>query len=245
MTHFAEQVAARRRPAASPARGAGARGRARVVVLAFGEGLAAVFSDAGAAVVEAGSTPRPSTGELLEAVAGTGAAEVVVVPNDRDVLPAAEAAARLAEDEHGIRVAVIPTDAQVQGMAALAVHDPARPSSTTWSRWRRPPGTRGPARSPSPPARPSPPPARASPATCWGRSRATSSWSARPGQRSRSRWWSGMLGGGGELVTVIAGAGGEELADRVRAHLAAAHPASTCSSTTAGQERYPLLLGVE
>ena len=56
----------------------------------------------------------------------TGAEEVVVLPNDRDVVPTAEAAARLAAEEHDVRVAVIPTRTQVQGMAALAVHEPGR-----------------------------------------------------------------------------------------------------------------------
>src|SRR6185436_14983819 len=45
--------------------------------------------------------------------------------NDPDTVAAAEAAGQAARDE-GIRVAVIPTRAQVQGLAAMAVHDPAR-----------------------------------------------------------------------------------------------------------------------
>ena len=63
---------------------------------------------------------------LLEAIAASGAAEVVVLPNDPDSVRVAEIAARTAEEDHGIRVAVIPTQAQVQGLAALAVHEPGR-----------------------------------------------------------------------------------------------------------------------
>ena len=121
VTHFAEQVSQAR--AASP-RGAGT-GRA-------GRGRGRVRSRAREAVRggrrrrRPGQVDRrPSTGELLVAVRSRGAAEVVVVPNDRDVVPAAEAAARLAENEHGIRVAVIPTRPGA-GLAALAVHDPGR-----------------------------------------------------------------------------------------------------------------------
>jgi dihydroxyacetone kinase-like predicted kinase len=54
-----------------------------------------------------------------------------------------------------------------------------------------------------------------------------------------------MLGGGGELFTVIAGAGGEEAARRCVEHLQAAHPSIEVQLYDGGQERYPLLFGVE
>ena len=63
---------------------------------------------------------------LLEAIESSGAAEVVVLPNDPDSVRVAQVAARTAEEDHVVRVAVIPTEAQVQGLAALAVHEPAR-----------------------------------------------------------------------------------------------------------------------
>ena len=124
VTHFAEQVEQARR---SANRAHGPRTGRAVVVVALGQGLAEVFAEAGAIVVTSEVTRRPSAGQLVEAVRATGAAEVVLVPNSRDVLPAAEAAARLVEEEDAIRVAVVPTRAQVQGMAALAVHEPGRP----------------------------------------------------------------------------------------------------------------------
>ena len=49
-----------------------------------------------------------------------------MLPNDPDSVRVAEIAARTAEGDHGLRVAVIPTQAQVQGLAALAVHEPGR-----------------------------------------------------------------------------------------------------------------------
>ncbi len=55
-----------------------------------------------------------------------GAEEVVVLPNDPDSVRVAEIAARTAESDEGLTVAVIPTHAQVQGLAALAVHEPGR-----------------------------------------------------------------------------------------------------------------------
>ena len=49
-----------------------------------------------------------------------------MLPNDRDSIAVAEAAARDRARERRVRVAVIPTRAQVQGLAALAVHEPGR-----------------------------------------------------------------------------------------------------------------------
>jgi len=89
VTHFAEQVAAARQ------RTSDRTGR-RVVAVAAGPGLAELFESAGAVVVEGGPGQRPSTGQLLEAITGCGAAEVVVLPNDSDTVRAAEIAARTA-----------------------------------------------------------------------------------------------------------------------------------------------------
>jgi dihydroxyacetone kinase-like predicted kinase len=55
----------------------------------------------------------------------TGAAEVVLLPNASQVTGIAEAAADEARAD-GIRVTVVPTRSPVQGLAAVAVHDPAR-----------------------------------------------------------------------------------------------------------------------
>jgi dihydroxyacetone kinase-like predicted kinase len=54
-----------------------------------------------------------------------------------------------------------------------------------------------------------------------------------------------LLGGGGELVTVVVGAGGDELARRCADHLASMHPTVDVVVYDGGQERYPVLLGVE
>ncbi len=76
--------------------------------------------------MEGGPGRRPSTGQVLEAITDCGAAEVVVLPNDADSVRVAEIAARTAESDEGMKVSVIPTNAQVQGLAALAVHEPGR-----------------------------------------------------------------------------------------------------------------------
>jgi uncharacterized protein len=121
VTHFAEQIEV------ASARASARTGR-RVIAVAAGPGLAALFEEAGAVVVSGGPGQRPSTGELLAAITDCGAAEVVVLPNDADSVRVAQIAARTAEADLGdaIRVAVIPTHAQVTGLAAVAVHEPGR-----------------------------------------------------------------------------------------------------------------------
>jgi hypothetical protein len=50
---------------------------------------------------------------------------VIILPNDPDSIRVAEAASQAARDG-GVRVSVVPSRAQVQGLAAIAVHDPGR-----------------------------------------------------------------------------------------------------------------------
>ncbi|MFI6830570.1 DAK2 domain-containing protein [Kribbella sp. NPDC050241] len=113
VTHFADQAQHEPPP-----------GRAVIAVVA-GDGLADLFTEAGAQVIIGGPGRRCSTGELLRAMEKSKASEIVLLPNDSDSLAVAEAAATAARQD-GIRVAVIPTRAQVQGLAAIAVHDPER-----------------------------------------------------------------------------------------------------------------------
>ncbi len=54
-----------------------------------------------------------------------------------------------------------------------------------------------------------------------------------------------LLGGGGELVTLVSGADGAGLADRCAAYLASTHPTVDVVVYDGGQSRYPLLVGVE
>lgn len=107
-----------------PAAAAARTGRA-VVAVTHGVGIAQLLTDAGAVVVPARPRISPSTGELLSAIEASGAAEVVLLPGGKDIGPAAEAAAMRAR-EAGIRVAVVPTRAIVQSMAAIAVHERER-----------------------------------------------------------------------------------------------------------------------
>ncbi|MEO3768005.1 DAK2 domain-containing protein [Streptomyces sp. B5E4] len=112
---------------AAPPRGAsggGHEGRA-VVAVVPGDGLAALCAEAGAGVVTVREGEPPASGELAEAMRRTGAREVVLLPNDAELRHTAAVAVEEARAS-GIRAALIPTRAAVQGLAALAVHDPGR-----------------------------------------------------------------------------------------------------------------------
>ncbi|MDO0936889.1 DAK2 domain-containing protein [Streptomyces sp. DG2A-72] len=96
-----------------------------VVAVVPGEGLAGLYTEAGATTVLARPGEPPASGELVDAVRRAHALEVVLLPNDADLRHTAAAAAEQARTE-GIRVALIPTRSAVQGIAALAVHEPDR-----------------------------------------------------------------------------------------------------------------------
>ncbi|WP_418959351.1 DAK2 domain-containing protein [Streptomyces tritici] len=96
-----------------------------VVAVLPGEGLAELCREAGATTVLARSGEPPASCDLVEAIRRAHAREVVLLPNDADLRPTAAAAAAQVRGE-GVRVALIPTRAAVQGIAALAVHEPDR-----------------------------------------------------------------------------------------------------------------------
>jgi dihydroxyacetone kinase-like predicted kinase len=91
--------------------------------VAAGEGLAAIFRDFGVQrVVVGGQAANPSTGELLEAVRSVAAREVLLLPNNPNVVLAARQVAELA----GRPVSVVPTRNAAEGFAALLALDPTR-----------------------------------------------------------------------------------------------------------------------
>ncbi|MCX4819627.1 DAK2 domain-containing protein [Streptomyces sp. NBC_01142] len=96
-----------------------------VVVVVPGEGLAGLCTQAGATTVLARPGEPPASGELVDAIRCAHAREVVLLPNSAELRHTAAAAAEQARTE-GVRVALIPTRSAVQGIAALAVHEPDR-----------------------------------------------------------------------------------------------------------------------
>ena len=92
-----------------------------VIAVTAGEGLAAIFRDFGvASVIQGGQSNNPSTGELLEAVGKVQAREVLLLPNNPNVVLAARQVAGMAERP----VQVVPTRNAAEGFAALLALDP-------------------------------------------------------------------------------------------------------------------------
>ncbi|MFD4237738.1 DAK2 domain-containing protein [Streptomyces sp. NPDC058542] len=118
ITHFATESGHDLRVQAEPTQRA-------VVVVVPGDGLAGLCTEAGATTVIARPGEPPASGELVDAIRRAHAREVVLLPNDAALRHTAAAAAEQARTE-GVRVALVPTRAAVQGIAALAVHEPDR-----------------------------------------------------------------------------------------------------------------------
>jgi DAK2 domain fusion protein YloV len=238
VTRFADQMAA------SVSESAPVSGRA-VVAVVQGSGLVSLYEAAGAVVVTGGPSAAPSTGELLDAVLATGAAEVVLLPNDGNVTAAAAHAAAEARSV-GRDVHVVPTRSPVQGLAALAVADASRgfaddaiamSGAASATRWAE--------------------------VTTAVRDAQTTAGACRAGDvlglvlgdvsviggdvgEVAYEVLTRMLAAGGELVTVVTGADapaglGDVLAERVHA----AYPLVEAEVHSGGQPHYPLLLGVE
>lgn len=90
------------------------------VSVCAGSGLAEVFRDLGCDnIIEGGQTMNPSTEDILDAIEATPAEIVFVLPNNKNIIMAAEAAAQLAEKH----VVVIPSKTIPQGIAAMLAFD--------------------------------------------------------------------------------------------------------------------------
>lgn len=220
-------------------------GRRAVVAVASGPALGALFESVGARVVVGGARRRPTPAALV-AAAGD-ATEVLLLPNDDVHRAVAEAAAEELR-ALGAQVAVLPTHADVQGLAALAVRDAERSFTddvVTMS--------------------------AAAAATRFGglaraeREAMTSAGICRPGQilgvvegdvvvlgdeaeSVACAVTDRMLAAGGELVTLVCGDdpfAGRPLAEAVRRHLHRTRLDVEVVGYDGGQLHYPLLIGVE
>jgi DAK2 domain fusion protein YloV len=113
---YQEFVAQRERPVAPVPSASRPLSDIAITAVATGEGLVRVFESLGAAaVVRGGQTMNPSTQELLEAIARLQADKVIILPNNPNILLAAQQAQRMSDKE----VAVVPTSTIPQGISAL------------------------------------------------------------------------------------------------------------------------------
>ena len=92
------------------------------VAVCAGEGLEAVFRDLGVdGIVGGGQTMNPSTEDILKEIDRTPAEIVYVLPNNKNIIMAAEQCARLCEDK---KIVVLPTKSVPQGISAMLSVDP-------------------------------------------------------------------------------------------------------------------------
>ncbi|MCX4781292.1 DAK2 domain-containing protein [Streptomyces sp. NBC_01264] len=235
ITHFGDE---RRRAR-------GERSQRAVVAVVQGEGLAGLCGEAGATTVLARPEAPPAVAELADAIREAHAREVVLLPNGAELRAVAAAAAQQARAE-GVRVAVIPTRSEVQGLAALAVHDPDGTFDEDVVAMTAAAG-----------------------ATRYGelavaeRQSFTSAGICQAGDvlglidgdvavigtalaETAEAVLARMLGSGGELVTLVLGPEApEELADRLEAYVQHGHLAVDTVTYQGGRWSAPLLIGVE
>ncbi|MEU7856752.1 DAK2 domain-containing protein [Nonomuraea sp. NPDC049141] len=215
-----------------------------VVSVAAGDGIAALFEECGAVVVRRDPGTRPTLPAMLAAIREAGS-EVAVLPNDEGAGAVATAAAEIARED-GVVVSVLPTRATVQGLAALAVHDPLRRFDDDVVAMTDAAGH-----------------TRHGHLVVADREAVTSAGVCRPGdvlglidgdvsvigetlEDVATLVVDRMVAGGGELVTLVTGADAPvRLAAHVEAHLGAGRPDVDLVVYDGEQGGYPLLIGVE
>jgi uncharacterized protein len=217
-------------------------GTRAVVAVVSSDGLAELFVGEGVRVVHCG--PEGVTeDDVLDEIVASAAHEVVVLPNDADLMQVASRAAVRAR-ESGRDVGVVPTRSPVQGLAAIAVADPARRFGDDVIAM-----------------------AEAAAATRWAevtvaeQEALTSAGRCLPGDALGSaegdvlivgsdlvavacELLDRLLSGGGELATLVVGPD-EALGDAVAAHLSAVHPTIEVTRYGGGPSDIPLQAGVE
>jgi uncharacterized protein len=250
VTRFADQTSAQLAgsPAAAPAQPAAASAARRsgvaVMALAPGRGLVHLFRAEGTKVVGEDPTSPPSVGDVVDAIVSARAQRAVLLPNTAELFDVAEAAADRAQIR-GVEVAVVPTRCVIQGLAAVAVHDSARPFQDDVIAM-----------------------VEAAAATRWAevviadREALTSVGRCSPGDvlglivgevveigndlgTVARAVLDRLLGSGGELVTVVADDAGQSAVHVIREHLERSQPLVEMTVYDGGESNAPLLIGVE
>jgi uncharacterized protein len=93
-----------------------------IVTVSMGSGIADLFRSIGAhAVIEGGQTMNPSTEDIVKAIKDVNAKKVIILPNNKNIIMAAQQAAEVADED----VIVIPSKTVPQGMTALLAFNPS------------------------------------------------------------------------------------------------------------------------
>jgi DAK2 domain fusion protein YloV len=238
VVRFADREAPREPP------GRFSRERA-VLMVVTGAEVAELARSAGAVVLEREPRRSVDESELVAALAGTRARHVVLLPDDAELAPVAESAAAVARRD-GQEVLVLPTASVLQGLSALAVHDPERRAGDdVVAMAEAAAGTRTGGLV-----------AAESEALTWvGRCEPGEVLGITDGEvvliapdlAVGALWLAHrMLTAGGEIVTVLLGEGADPaLAEGLAADLRRTHPEVDVVVHRGGQTDYPLVLGVE
>lgn len=213
-----------------------------VVAVAVGPGIVEAFRDAGVqGVVSGGQTMNPSVRDVLAVVDSVPAATVILLPNNKNIIPVAEQVDGLTTKV----VHVVPTRSVPEGLAAALAFAPARPAADSVQSMR------------------------SAAASCgWGEVTQAVRDAITPAGAIRHGDWLGVVGGevkvvaptttaaaigvldalvhdDADLVTVITGSGADAATTAaITGHLAAAHEVEV-SVLPGGQPLYPYLFGVE
>lgn len=108
------------RPEKEAKKPTGPRVKNSAVAVAAGSGVEALFSDLGATVISGGQTMNPSTDDILAALDNVNADNIFILPNNKNIIMAAEQAAELSDKN----ITVIPTKTIPQGISAMVALQP-------------------------------------------------------------------------------------------------------------------------
>ena len=93
-----------------------------IVTVSMGSGIAELFKSIGASsIIEGGQTMNPSTEDIVNAIKDVHAKNVIILPNNKNIVMAAEQAAEVSDEN----VIVIPSKTVPQGMSALLAFNPS------------------------------------------------------------------------------------------------------------------------
>jgi len=214
-----------------------------VVAVSTGEGVRRIFHSLGVQrIVTGGQSMNPSTADLLAAVEEVLADDVVILPNNKNIVPVAEQV----QGQTTKRVRVVPTRGVAEGFAALMAYDPAAPGDENEAEMREAAEhvvagevTRA-----------------VRPSSCELGPIAEGDWLgiSREGIRSIEKELSDaatalladLLTGDHEIVTLIEGEGANAGATRrITEWVAEHHPDVSCEIHHGGQPLYPYYVGIE
>lgn len=100
-----------------------------VIAVSDGYGITGAFRALGARIVGGGQTRNPSVQDMVDAIRSVAAHEIVILPNNKNIVLAAERVPALVKDK---LVRVLPSLTFGQGLAALTEFDSSRPLEDIW-----------------------------------------------------------------------------------------------------------------